>query len=201
MRQILKRNEGSITIEAALIIPLFLMVILLLTSFVKISIAEMALQESVSETAQTVSHYSYLALVAQNAVKQKSDAFVDAIAGKAGDSLGNNEIANKLLERVADSGKELIPTTGDALNTFSDGVYEKVVKEKYKSKVGSSDFFSPSSIRIVKSSVPNGTGTDNSLVRIEAENDLQLVIPFFEKTITIKKKAVERGWVGNGEGG
>lgn len=180
-----------------MIIPLFLMLILLLTSFVKISIAEMALKESVSETAQTVSHYSYLALVAQDAVKQKSDAFVDAIAGKAGDGLGNNVIAEMLLGKVADSGKELIPTTGDALNNFSDGIYQTVVKEKYKNKVGSSSFFNPGGIKIVDSSVPKGTGSEDSLVKIEAENELKLVIPFFEKKITIKKKAVERGWVGN----
>ncbi|ASK62851.1 hypothetical protein CFK37_12180 [Virgibacillus phasianinus] len=194
-----KKENGSITIEAAMIIPLFLMLILLLTSFVKISIAEMALKESVSETAQTVAHYSYLAMVAQNTIKQKSDAFVDSLTEKAGASVGleNNVIANTLLGKIADSGKKLIPTSGNVMNDFSNGVYETVVKQKYKQKVGSSSFFNPEGITVVNSSVPEGTSGESALVKVEAENTLQLIIPFFQKEITIKKKAVERGWVGN----
>ena len=54
----LRENEdGVITIEAALVIPIMVTFILMLMCIVQIAIAEMALQESVSESTHTMAHY------------------------------------------------------------------------------------------------------------------------------------------------
>ncbi|WP_188453576.1 TadE/TadG family type IV pilus assembly protein [Virgibacillus oceani] len=192
---ILKKENGSITLEAAMIIPLFLALILLLTSFVKITIAEMALKESVSETAQTVAHYSYLTLTAVNAIDQATDGFIDSLGEGAASRAGNSEIAKVLMSKFADKAKGAIPSSGKLLESVDQSVYKEVVTEKYKQKVGSSGFYNADGIKIVSSSVP--TSTDSAMAKVEAEVELNLVIPFFEKTIKIKKKALERGWVGN----
>jgi hypothetical protein len=191
----IRKEDGSITIEAALIIPILLTFILFLTSLVKISIAEMALKEAVSDSAQTVAHYSYLSLVAEGKIQETTDGFVDDLKNKAGDALGNNQIANALLEKIAVEGKALIPTSGELINDYiAKDLYEKVVKDKYEEKVGSSDFFSPDTITVVDYNYPNSRG--DSDVLIGAENVLNIVLPFFEKEVKIKKVAVERAWSG-----
>ncbi|MDY7045179.1 pilus assembly protein [Virgibacillus sp. M23] len=190
-----RTEDGSITLEAALIIPILLTFILFLTSLVKISIAELALKEAVSDTAQTVAHYSYLSLVAEKKIQDTTDGFVDDLKNKAGESLGNNEIANELLDQIAVEGKALIPTSGQLINDHAaKSLYEKVVKDKYEEKVGNSDFFSPGTVTIIDHNYPNTRG--DSDVVVGAENVLNIVLPFFEKQITIKKVAVERAWSG-----
>ncbi len=197
MLRFLKKDNGSITVEAALIIPLLLTFILFLTSLVKISIAEMALQEAVNETAQSVAHYSYLAMLAQNQIQNQTDGFVDSLTDNAAGKLGNDEVAEYILNKLGEVGKDVIPTSGEALNHFSDSMYQDIVKGMYQENVPSSSFFSPENIRVTNSSFPHGTSGDAADVRIEAENTMQMVLPFFEKEIKIKKVAVERGWVGN----
>ena len=192
---ILKNENGSITLEAALIIPILLTFILFLTSLVKISIAEMALKEAVSDTAQTVAHYSYLSLVAEKKIQETTDGFVDDLKNKAGESLGNNDIANELLNQIAVEGKKLIPTSGELINDYAaQGLYETVVKNKYEEKVGSSEFFSADTITIVDHQYPNSRG--DSDVVVGAENELKIILPFFEKEVKIRKMAVERAWSG-----
>lgn len=190
-----RNEEGSITIEAALIIPLLLTFFLFLMSLVKISIAEMALKESVSETAQIISHYTFLSMVAEKKIQETTDGFVDGIVDKAGGEMGNNEIAKILLEKIGGIGKGLIPTSGELISDhFAKDVYRTAVIEKYKQKVNNTSFFNPDGIKIIDYSYPTSrTGAD---VKVEAENVLKLVLPFFEKDIKIKKVAIERAWVG-----
>lgn len=191
----LKKEDGSITVEAALIIPILLMFFLFLTSLVKISIAEMALKEAVSETAQTVAHYSFLSLVIEEQIMKGTEGFIDDIADSQKKNLNNNEIASYLLDKASAGIKSAIPTTGNLINDHvAEGAYEKAIIEKYKNKVGNSTFFSPDTISIIHSNFPNEGNID---VEIEVENELHLVVPFFEKKIKIKKKAVERAWAGS----
>ncbi|MBM7597877.1 hypothetical protein JOC34_000234 [Virgibacillus halotolerans] len=191
----LKKEDGSITVEAALIIPILLMFFLFLTALVKISIAEMALKEAVSETAQTVAHYSFLSLVIEGAIMDGTEGFIDDIAEDQKKNLGNNEIADYFLDKASEGIKNAIPTTGELINNHvSESAYKKAVIEKYKNKVGNSTFFSPDTISIIDSNFPNTNDID---VKIEVQNELHLVMPFFEKKIKIKKKAVERAWAGS----
>ncbi|MFD2210442.1 TadE/TadG family type IV pilus assembly protein [Virgibacillus halophilus] len=193
----LKNENGSITLEAALIIPILLTFFLLLISFVKISIAEMALDDAVSDAAQSVAHYSYVAMVVQGVVKKGSDGFVDSLTDKASGKLDNNEVAKYLLKKLGGIGKDAIPTTGDVANRYSDSFYQKMVIDRYKERVSNTSFFNPGGIVVKNSSFPSSTSGDSANVKIPAENTLKIILPFFEKDIKIKKVAVERGWVGN----
>lgn len=197
MKRLIRNENGSITIEAALIIPIFLTFVLFLSSLIKITVAEMALQKAVDETAQNVSHYSYLAMVAQKKIKKTTDGFVDSLTDKSKEKLGNHTIANHLLEKISQAGKDFIPTSGEAINHFSDGMYQNMVRASYEKHIGQSQFYNPGGIRVVDSSFPQGTSGEAANVKIEAENTLKIVVPFFEQEVKIKKVAVERGWVGN----
>lgn len=191
----LKKEDGSITIEAALIVPILLMFFLFLTALVKISIAEMALKEAVSETAQTVAHYSFLSLVIEGAIMDGTEGFIDDIAEDQKKNLGNNEIADYFLDKASEGIKNAIPTTGALINDYvAEDAFEKAIVEKYKNKVGNSPFFSPDTISIIDHNFPQEGNLD---VKIEVQNELHLVMPFFEKKIQIKKKAVERAWAGS----
>ncbi|TFJ91206.1 pilus assembly protein [Lentibacillus salicampi] len=169
----LRKEDGSITVEASLIIPILLTFLLFLMSLVKISIAEMALQESVSETAQTVAHYSFLSLVIEGQIMNSTEGFIDDLTEEQKNRFGNNEIANQLLDKVSDGVKSQIPSAGKLIDTHvAEGAYEEAVRNKYEDKVGNSDFFNPGGIKIIDHNFPQSQG--NSDVRIEAENQIHL---------------------------
>lgn len=190
-----RKEDGSITVEASLLIPILLTFLLFLMSLVKIAVAEMALQESVNETAQTVAHYSFLALVIEGAVMDGTEGFIDDLTEEQQNSFGNDAIANHLLDALSEEIKSAIPTTGALLNDHvAEDAFEGAVINKYKDKVGGSNFFNADGISIVDHNFPQSGNTD---VIIEVENELQLVLPFFERDITIRKKAVERAWAGD----
>lgn len=54
------RNKGSLTVEAALIMPFFICVILTFAFFIKIVYTQSVLQHAINETANELSVYSYL---------------------------------------------------------------------------------------------------------------------------------------------
>ncbi|MFA1819797.1 TadE/TadG family type IV pilus assembly protein [Virgibacillus oceani] len=193
--KILRKEDGSITVEASLLIPILLTFLLFLMSLVKIAIAEMALQESVNETAQTVAHYSFLALVIEGAVMDGTEGFIDDLTDDQKDRFDNNMIANHLLDTLSEEVKSEIPSTGALLNDHvAEATFEEAVMNKYKDKVGGSDFFNADGISIVDHNFPQSQDSD---VRIEVENELRFVLPFYERDITIRKKTVERAWAGN----
>lgn len=192
-----KKEDGSITVEAAFIIPILLTFFLFLTSLVKVSVAEMALQEAVNETAQTVAHYSYLAMVGQGFIQEQTDGFVDSLSENASGKLNNHEVANYVLDKLGSIGKDAIPTSGQALDYFSDSLYQGIVGDKYEKSVPNTVFFNSGGVKVTNSSFPSGTNGETANVKIEAENKLHLVLPFYERDINIKKIAIERAWVGN----
>ncbi|QGS68919.1 hypothetical protein CV093_12320 [Oceanobacillus sp. 143] len=59
----LKDEDGSITLEAALVIPVFMLFIVFMASIIRISVAEIALNKSVTETAQIIANHAYPATI------------------------------------------------------------------------------------------------------------------------------------------
>src|SRR5699024_3908589 len=122
---------------------------LALMSLVKIAVAEMALQESVNETGQTVAHYSFLSLVIEGAIMDGTEGFIDDLTEEQKNSFGNNEIADYLLDKLSEEIKGAIPTTGELLNSYvAAEAYEAAIRNKYENKVGSSNFFNAGGITV-----------------------------------------------------
>lgn len=185
-----KSEDGVITIEAAMVIPIILTFILALLTIVQIAIAEMALQESVSEGAQTMSHYGYLAQQGAGLIQNETDAMIGVIEER-GSEAANHGIIEYILSNAADKGKGAL---GELITNLSNGLQEdasnKLVKSLYEERVGSGGFFNASAITVT-SNVSDGEN-----VEITAEVPLEVVLPFFSRTLTIKKKAVEQVWNG-----
>src|SRR5476649_1681739 len=54
------RNKGSITVEAALVVPIFAMCMITLAFFMKLVYIQETMQNSLNHTANSISQYSYL---------------------------------------------------------------------------------------------------------------------------------------------
>ncbi len=62
----LRKEDGSITLEAAMILPFFLFFIIFLSMIIRLAVADMALYKAASETTETVVAYAYPVKVAKD---------------------------------------------------------------------------------------------------------------------------------------
>lgn len=199
MKSFLKEDRGMMSIEMALIIPIMLFLVLMLVTFVRITIAEIALKEAVSEAAKTSAHFSYVVDMLQTQFDTFRDKGIDAVVDEAGRQANplqqHDEIMNRLTSLISNyaSESDLIPKGSDFTNLLSEPVYDGLVTSVYKDGVGNSSFFNPDGVEIIDSKAPGG---DNKDVLIEAQVKFTQPLPFYTLEVTVNKKAVERGWVG-----
>ena len=192
LKRLYKNEDGVITIEAALVIPIILTFILFLMAIVQIAIAEMALQEAVSESAQTTAHYGFLAQKAEGLIENESDALIGVVEERAGEVVSDQHaILDTFINVGADKGKGAM---SEIISNFSVNAQQdltnQLAKELYANNVGNGGFFNSESVTV------ETTIQDNEIVEVVAEVPLEINLPFFNKTLNIKKKAAEYVWNG-----
>ncbi|AXI09536.1 hypothetical protein CUC15_11650 [Oceanobacillus zhaokaii] len=186
----LKDEDGSITLEAALVIPVFMLFIVFMASIIRISVAEIALNKSVTETAQIIANHAYPATILSEELESIAGQKLSGISiGEI--SLGDveNLVGTTLLEflDVNISGSNYIQELGNSAIT---PIIQKKFTQNTNSKMDGSNI-------TVEVDLPSSlNGAADSYFGITATYDLDLTVPFVEKTITIKKQAYERLWVG-----
>ena len=189
-KNFIKDEKGVITLEAALVIPIMVTFILILVGIVQVGVAEMALQETVSETAETMAHYSYVSEKVSDYAHSEADAMLSEAVSKGGKYTNHNSIVGYFLEY----GKSTISgPISDKIDGILDGATESIGnnlgKELYKERVGNGTFFNGDNVQIT-------TTLNKPYVEVEGIVTLPLTLPFFSKDLKIKKKAVERQCVG-----
>jgi predicted membrane-bound dolichyl-phosphate-mannose-protein mannosyltransferase len=94
-------EDGSITLEAALIVPVFMFFILFLIIIIQIAVAEIALQRAASQTTEYVATHVYPVHLVKNHITDKvskNDNLAEAskIAGMAYEYFGWESHTQKL---------------------------------------------------------------------------------------------------------
>ena len=54
-----KRRKGAITVEAVIVLPLYILVILFIINFLNISFLQLAIQQGLNNAGRTLSQYGY----------------------------------------------------------------------------------------------------------------------------------------------
>ncbi|MBR3118345.1 MULTISPECIES: TadE/TadG family type IV pilus assembly protein [Oceanobacillus] len=187
----LKSENGSITLEAALVLPFFMLFIVFMASIIRISVAEIALNKSVSETAQIISTHAYPATILSDQVENLAS---DKLSG-----ISTNIISLEDVEKlVGTSLKELLdfdPSSSNYIDQLGASVVTPIVQEKFADNMNSNSA-TGSNINVEVELPGSINGGADSYIGITATYDLDLTVPFVDRTITIKKQAYERLWVG-----
>jgi hypothetical protein len=205
-----RRNEqGSIVLEASLIMPLFLALILAMISILSIAITDIALYAGVSETTKQVAAHMYpVQEIASTAMESEwgtrisewiskvrtTRQTMDAAAQEA--DLYAHAIPESLLI-VLDQYRQLTGT----MDQFASEQWNRMLSAAFEpmlaSYLDSGVWPGGSRPKVVKVVFPNLLERSNPYFGIEAEYTLRLPIPFVTKTITLRHKAYERIWIGN----
>lgn len=199
-----KNEQGSMVVEASLILPLFLSVLLLLITLIRISTVEIALNHGVSEATKQVAVHMYPVALGM-------------------DRLSESEVGEKVLQTV-DKGKEYRDQgieTKDQLSAYSSFFPEEIgqllqIRQDMEAGVVAeydpilSGIFQPyvdlfiddrmvhlERLQVTKVTLPSFGDRDAAYFGLEVRYDMPLHIPFINKQIIFKKQAYERVWIGD----
>ncbi|MEC0180396.1 pilus assembly protein [Paenibacillus peoriae] len=199
-------EQGSIVVEASLVLPLFLFFIVFLIYMVQMTLVSTALQTTASEAVKQVSAKIYPVSLAVDAASTKIDAVREPLDELP--KLSVSEYASKFAE-------QLPPPIGDWLDSAVQGVQkpmeelrgrlteaalDPVVKPMLKPFMEAS-ILEYGRIHVTSVHVPSLTGTKDPYFRLELSYELPMKVPFLYRSIVLQAAAEERLWIGDtGEG-
>ncbi|MBP1995245.1 TadE/TadG family type IV pilus assembly protein [Paenibacillus eucommiae] len=217
--QLMKREEGGIALEAALLLPLFLAFVVSLIMFIQISMAEMALQSAVSETTKSISTQIYPVKLLVQEAKSKYDqsdiaktiqSVLNHIQTARSKVIGAEEFVDDYAFFIPDAFKEMLTFEKKKRELFeaaAQSEYEGLIEREIMPQVyaafttivyaySDSPFIHRDKLKVTSVILPNLLANGSSYFGVEAQLEFKLIAPFFSRTLILKKKAYERTWLG-----
>jgi hypothetical protein len=199
-----------------LILPFFISFVLVLNSFIQISLAQFALQTAVSETnKQLASHMYPVKLMYMEAKNEFESSKAGVVIQRVLDQVeqARSKITNSedLVTRYASyipqpivvwmecekKKRELLEENGQAAALK---LMKPIVNQAFTKLVlqfTDTAFLRSDQLHVVDVDLPDLEASSAAFIAIEAQYDLRLPIPFFHHTLSLRKRAVERIWVGS----
>lgn len=180
---LLSSNQGSMVVEAAIITPFFLSILLAMIVFVQMAAAEMALHSAVNETTKQFTAYIYPLYDAYE------DKINDAIAG------GEQYVSDLMPSEIAEHLSAFVEGSG-----LIDGLVNEAMKQLMLSlmrKEVNTQWLDKERLKVTDVVIPNLNGNGEAFFGFTAEYRFKLLVPFFQKDFTIRKSSFARAWVGS----
>lgn len=180
-------RSGSMVVEAAIVIPVFLALILSFIAWIKLASTDIALQTAASESVkQIAAHYALLEPLEETSqnvwAKGKSDLLSLLPEGwlNAVDQLEAAQF-NDVEAAAAARTKVMVL---------------KPLAKKLLTRYADKQLLQPDSLSISKLEL-SGAGL-NEFIAMQVEYQYALTLPFIEKKIVLQKNVIERVWTGDG---
>lgn len=207
-------------VEAAMVLPIFLLFVLFLISIVQMTLYSTALQSTASDTVKFISTHMYpAALAAQNGGESSNET------GSAGTDVSDKDASSSSkwsIPRLSltDWGGKYAVSLPDPINDWvmsalqkgegplqelqaesSQSVLDLAVKPLMKPYL-SSDLLDYDRIHVSNIIVPELKKGSRPYFGLEVSYELPMKVPFLNQSIVLEARAVERVWMGDtGEGG
>jgi len=187
LRRIFEDSRGSLTVEAAIIFPVFLAMMMAVINFINVVMVYVAMDHAVSETVKQIAAHAY-------PLKElKTDS--KTLNLLTGEKMSQAGIIGEIFYRVVAKGSSL------ALETVIKEIARERIKEIYPlGELDDADF----QISRVSVCNPNGTaGSSSPINNVSLNNEdvaivvkyrVKLLVPFFSRMIPLSNTAVERAW-------
>lgn len=211
-------NEGSMVVEAAMVLPIFLLFVLFLISIVQMTLYSTALQSTASDTVKIISTHMYPAALAAQKENSNETGSVGADVSNEDSSSPNKWSIPRL--SLTDWGGSYAASLPDPIKDWvmsalqkgegplqelqaetSQSVLDLAVKPLMKPYL-SSDLLDYNRIHVSNIIVPVLKKGTRPYFGLEVSYELPMKVPFLNQSIVLEARAVERVWMGDtGEGG
>ncbi|WP_306434056.1 MULTISPECIES: TadE/TadG family type IV pilus assembly protein [Paenibacillus] len=202
-------EQGSMVVEASLVMPMFIFFVLFLIYIVQMTLVSTALQSTVSDTVKTVSTHMYpVALAIERKTPDKGEDGKKSAGSWSIPKLSLSEWASQytdtlpppLNEWMANAAAKADEPLQDLKNQAAEAVLDPVVKPILKPYM-ESRLLDYERIHVSNIQIPNLRTRTDPYFAIEVSYELPMKVPLLNKKIVLQAKAQERLWIGETEEG
>lgn len=198
MKRLLNKEDGSITLEAAIFMPFFVLFLVFLMYMIKFALVDIAINRATSETAKQIATQIYPAQLLVDEVQAKAEGnekYQELQAGVLENlNLIEEAVKSTLGENTYNNIKE---KAGETLEGAAAMPITLVVK-RYLASESEANIIDIENVKVTSAKLPNVfSASGNKYVEITTEYELDLPIPFIKEPFIIEKFAKERAWTGS----
>lgn len=193
----LNKEEGSITFEAALVMPLFIAFLFVFYAMIIAISSQMALQHLASQSAQKLANYMHPAALAGDYINDKFSSGEQASFGDATEGFSElvyevgSLLPHPLDVLLQESAKgNYWPAANLAATVVGRQVLEGII-------IGGQDdsLLIEDNVHLVYLQLPDLIHYTNYDVVVALQYDLPFTLPFFGHRLSVREQAVQRVWL------
>ncbi|WEK55087.1 MAG: pilus assembly protein [Candidatus Cohnella colombiensis] len=189
----LKSSEGSVTLEAAMVMPLFLMLIVFLIFLVKTAVISMALHGALSQTVRQSAAMWYPISLG-----------IEQVRGTAADE--KLQQWNEKLSSVGEMMNEVGPLLPSPMKEWAEqasygrwsieGEVAKLAFAQLMKQFVDDRVLNDEKIQLINVELPSDYDRSKANLTIRAQYTLPFQVPFLDKKLVLREYASERVWIG-----
>lgn len=179
-------ERGSITLEATIVFPFFVVFIITLAVIMKLVVAQMALQSTVSETAEQIATHYYIVTYCEDTLHGNT---MDFLGGLPGMDVLNEKLPDIIKKPIVDYVANTIKTQ---LSNWSTCLIETGGNQLLRENADKNKLYADSRL-----TTDVQVDENEKTCKVTAKYKVKLPIPFFSKEVVMQAHAMESLWVGN----
>ncbi|MGN7456489.1 hypothetical protein ACTHPH_16890 [Paenibacillus pasadenensis] len=196
-KRLLRGREGSIVLEAALVVPAFLLLLVFLSVFLQLSAAETALQRAADSSARLIASHIRPALLLQQeasaALSAASPSGVDAALPGWREAAAS--VAGRLPEPAGPLAESVLrgewkPVMQQAADAAARTALEPLLLREAE-KAG----LDAGHVRLAAVRLPDLDTREQGFLLLEAEYEFPIRVPFTNERLVLRRWAKERAWI------
>ncbi|WP_042198304.1 TadE family protein [Paenibacillus camerounensis] len=211
-----RRDEGSMVVEAAMVLPVFLLFVLFLIYIIQMTLYSTALQSTASDTVKMISTHIYPAALAAQRLAEEENSVADPAgpggAPDAGKPSGKWSIPRLSLQEWSGSYADTMPSPIDewvrAAVQRAEGPLQELQAEASQAVLDlalkplmkpylATDWLDYDRIHVSNVTIPELKEGSRPYFGLVVSYELPMKVPFLNKAIVLEAGSVERIWIGN----
>lgn len=195
-----RERKGSIVLEAALVMPILLFLLLAFSILISLCASQMALQSTASQSVRQIAAHIYPVELAQEQLQAAGGAIAPSLPVPMPEW---SEIAADVAEWLPDPAGEFVSSAlrGDwrplqnlAATELGKGIIEPFVQQYANPHILKADL-----VKLDYISLPDLKDKEEPYIAIALEYEFPINLPFVGSKIVLREQAYERVWVSDAE--
>ncbi|TFE28199.1 TadE/TadG family type IV pilus assembly protein [Cohnella luojiensis] len=186
-------DSGGLTLETALVMPVFLMIVMFLIFMVQTAVISMALHGALSQTArQAASAWYPISLALEQARASELNQQIESWNSKW---LNVAEILDEYGEWLPSPMTEWAEQASKGSVSLEQGASKLAFSQLMKQFLDD-DILDSARLTLTEVGLPDEVDRGSAYLTIEAEYELPVQVPFLGRKLILKESARERAWIG-----
>lgn len=191
-----KGQKGSIVLEAAIVLPILLFILVIFSAILSLCMTQTALNAAASQSVRQLASYVYPAQLALDSLHAANTTAVANLSVPLSDW---NDIADQATEWLPESVGELVSSAiednGISFKNMAETELGKGIVEPFVQRFVNRRILQSERVKLELLLLPDLKRKEAPYIAIELSYEYPLKLPLIDQPIVIRERAYERVWV------